>query len=444
MKLSNPLLFSLLLSIALFHTAAAATDAANPALLRIHGSNTVGSKLAPELVRLWLSSKGYTVTEIQELAPEQRRVSARNAKGETLVVEINSHGTSTAFADLAAGRADIGMASRPIKPGEVTALKSLGKLNQPNCEYVIALDGLLVIVHPNSPLRELRKDILRKIFSGEIADWAKVGAAPGKIQVYARDDQSGTYDTFAALVLNGAPLAASARRYESSNELVDAVTHDPAGIGFVGFAFGRSAKQLAIAEEGAKPIVPMPFNVGTEDYALARRLFLYVPEQPRLPLAQEFADFAVSHVAQKTVEAAGYISQMIVANSQAIADEAPQEYKELTRGAERLSLNIRFRPGYAKLDSKAARDVGRLSEFMSRPENRSRKLMLFGFAAAQETFPYMSMSLSIARADAVADYLLPHRLEPYRVRGYGQELPVADNTSNLGRDRNRRVELWIQ
>ena len=296
----------------------------------------------------------------------------------------------------------------------------------------------------NSSLRELPKATLRKIFSGEISDWAKLGAAPGKIQVYARDDKSGTYDTFAALVLNGAPLAAGARRYESSNELVDAVTHDPAGIGFVGFAYGHTAKQLAIAEDGTKPIVPAAFNVGTEDYPLSRRLFLYVPEQPRSPLAQQFVDFAVSAAAQKIVADAGYISQTIIANNQAIPDAAPQEYKELTRGAARLSLNIRFRPGYAILDSKAARDVERLSEFMARPENRSRKLMLFGFAAAQETFPYMSMSLSIARADAVADYLLPHRLEPYKVRGYGQELPVADNSSELGRHRNRRVELWIQ
>ncbi|MBI3774903.1 MAG: PstS family phosphate ABC transporter substrate-binding protein, partial [Gammaproteobacteria bacterium] len=389
MSRSNHLWFSVFLILTLFHTPVSAADSATPAVLRMHGSNTVGSKLAPELVRQWLTSKGYSVTEILDVAPEQRRVSARNNKGETLMVEINSHGTSTAFADLAADQTDIGMASRPIKPEELAVLKPLGKLNQPNCEYVIALDGLLVIVHPSSPLRELRKDMLRKIFTGEISDWAKAGGTPGKIQVYARDDKSGTYDTFSSLVLNGAPLAANARRYESSDELADAVVHDPAGIGFVGFAYGHSAKQLAIAEPGATPIVPVPFNVGTEDYALSRRLFLYLPEQPRLPLAQDFVNFAVSHAAQKTVEESGYISQAIVANNQAIADAAPQEYKELTRGAERLSLNIRFRPGYAKLDSKAVRDVERLSEFMARPENRSRKLMLFGFVAAHETFPYM-------------------------------------------------------
>lgn len=438
------LLFSILLMVSLFHSVALAAESANLGILRIHGSNTIGSKLAPELARQWLSSKGFTVTEMLDLALDEQRIAARNTKGETLVVEIHSHGSGTAFTDLAAGRADIGMASRPIKPEEIIALKSLGKLNQPECEYVVALDGLLVIVHPKSPLRELSKTTLRKIFTGEITDWAKVGAAPGKIQVYARDNNSGTYDTFVALVLNGTPLTASARRYESSNELAEAVSHDPAGIGFVGFAYGHAAKHLAIAEDGAQPIDPVAFNVGTEDYALSRRLFLYVPEQRRAPLALEFANFAASAAGQKTVQAMGFISQAIVTNNQATAKAAPAEYKELTRDAERLSLNIRFQPGYAKLDSKALRDVERLTEFMSRPENRSRKLMLFGFAAAQETFPYLSMSLSIARADAVADYLLPYRLEPYKVRGYGQELPVADNTSKLGRDRNRRVELWIQ
>lgn len=433
-----------LLANSFFDSAASAADTARPTVLRIHGSNTVGSKLAPVLVRQWLASKSYAVTGEEESALDERRMSARNEKGEALIVEIHSHGSSTAFTDLAAGRADIGMASRPIKPQELATLKSLGKLDQPCCEYVIALDGLLVIVHPNNPLREVRKETLRKIFSGEISDWAKLGAAAGKIQVYARDDRSGTYDTFAALVLNGAPLAASARRYESSDELTDAVSHDPAGIGFVGFAYGHSAKRLAIADEGATPIVPVAFNVGTEDYALSRRLFLYVPEQPQSPLARDFADYVVSHAAQKAVDESGYISQAITLKKVGSIADAPPEYKELTTGADRLSLNIRFQPNQTKLDNKAVRDVERLAEFMARPENRTRRLMLLGFTDARETFPYLAMALSVERADAVADYLIAHKLTPHKVRGYGHAIPVADDANEHGRHQNRRVELWIQ
>jgi len=116
----------------------------------------------------------------------------------------------------------------------------------------------------------------------------------------------------------------------------------------------------------------------------------------------------------------------------------------LTTGAERLSLNIRFQPNQTKLDNKAVRDVERLAEFMARPENRTRRLMLLGFTDARETFPYLAMALSVERADSVADYLIAHKLAPHKVRGYGQAIPVANDASEHGRHQNRRVELWIQ
>ena len=60
-----------------------------------------------------------------------------------------------------------------------------------------------------------------------------------------------------------------------------------------------------------------------------------------------------------------------------------------------------------------------------------------------EVIPYVSDSLSVSRADAVADYLAEKNIHPRRVRGYGEKLPVANNESMLGRYTNRRVEIWI-
>ncbi len=97
-----------------------------------------------------------------------------------------------------------------------------------------------------------------------------------------------------------------------------------------------------------------------------------------------------------------------------------------------------------KLDNKASRDISRLVEFMSRLENKSRRLMVFGFADEKETAPYLSLSFSVNRADAVADYLLQAGVEPERVRGYGHKLPVAANSTERGRNYNRRVEVWIR
>jgi outer membrane protein OmpA-like peptidoglycan-associated protein len=56
------------------------------------------------------------------------------------------------------------------------------------------------------------------------------------------------------------------------------------------------------------------------------------------------------------------------------------------------------------------------------------------------------MNLSIERAKAVADYLLSKNVrsaDRIVIRGYGAERPVADNSTEDGMRRNRRVEITI-
>lgn len=56
-----------------------------------------------------------------------------------------------------------------------------------------------------------------------------------------------------------------------------------------------------------------------------------------------------------------------------------------------------------------------------------------------------NQGLSQRRADAVADYLVMRGVSRARIAtmGYGERYPVADNTSEYGRSRNRRVEIRI-
>lgn len=413
--------------------------------LRIHGSNTVGASLMPALLDAWLVKKGYRQIDKQKTAEEEYLITASNDDGKPIEIELYAHGSSTAFKDLAAGKADLGMASRPIKDKEVKRLASLGNMRSAASEYVLALDGLSVIVHPQNPLSRIKKSRLRQIFSGEISHWSQLGIRGGRIHVYARDNKSGTYDTFKSLVLGKkAPLVKTARRYESNAKLSDDVASDRNAIGFTGLAYVRKSKALAIADEGARALKPLPFNVGTEDYALARRLFLYLPSTGQKPLLKELAQFAISAQAQAIVDKVGFVSQKISAMPHKTTPDAPEEYRQLTRDARRLSLNIRFKPGDIKLDNKAIRDIHRLAEFVKRPANHDRKIMLFGFSDHFEGLPYASFSLSISRADAVADQFVRQHIIPAVTRGYGAELPVASNVTQAGQYKNRRVEVWLK
>jgi outer membrane protein OmpA-like peptidoglycan-associated protein len=56
------------------------------------------------------------------------------------------------------------------------------------------------------------------------------------------------------------------------------------------------------------------------------------------------------------------------------------------------------------------------------------------------------MQLSTERAKAVTDYLLSKKVrtaDRIVIRGYGAEKPVADNNTEEGRKKNRRVEITI-
>jgi OOP family OmpA-OmpF porin len=52
--------------------------------------------------------------------------------------------------------------------------------------------------------------------------------------------------------------------------------------------------------------------------------------------------------------------------------------------------------------------------------------------------------LSTLRAQAVAKYLAEKGVAMDRLtaKGYGQDKPIADNTTSAGKQKNRRVELY--
>ncbi|MBD8526251.1 substrate-binding domain-containing protein [Pseudomarimonas arenosa] len=409
--------------------------------LRLHGSNTIGEALAPAMVERWLRAEGYDQIQRREIAFEEIELIGRAGSSE-LVVEIHAHGSSTGFVDVAAGRADIAMSSRPVRASDRALSQAVAGLDRAEQEIVLAMDGLALIVHPSNPLRGLSKGQIRQIFSGQLSDWSQLSAdMRGRIRVHARDDRSGTYDSFRAMVLGDADVLEGALRYESTEKLAQAVAADPLAIGFVGLSGVRGVRALEVSD-GAQALAPSVENVAVEDYPLSRRLYLYAPE-PRSPIADRFLRFAVSDQAQPLVESVGLVSQAIRRYQPRLRQDAPEEYHRLVKQAERLSLNLRFGTGMSVLDGKNVRDLDRLERFMQQPEQRGRSLILLGFSDANETLPIMALRISGDRADFVAQLLVQRGIDPARVRGLGGAAPVASNDNDLGRQRNRRVEVWL-
>lgn len=413
-------------------------------ILTLHGSNTIGAELAPALVERWLETQSYSGIHRSVAADNKTIVRGRKAGGEQVAVVIHAQGSSTGFVNLASAHADIGLSSRRIKPHEVKKLSQLGDMTSYQCEYVLGLDGIAVIVNQSNKVKALDTQSLRKLFTGEVSDWAQLGGRAGPVHVYTRDSHSGTFDTFKSLVLgDNAKLSRKARVFETNEALSEAVMNDKQSIGFVALPEVRRAHAVVLSDGEGLAIAPHSFTVATEDYVLARRLFLYVPENDANPQALAFAEFAVSEAGQRVVDSSGFVSQSILEGKVQARDGISDEYLDLLQNAKRLSLNFRFQSGKVLPDSKAQRDMDRLADYLSRPENQARGITLVGFSDSSEAMPMQSLELSMLRADAIANRLIKKGVEPKHVRGYGQVAPVASNDTVYGRGKNRRVEVWL-
>ncbi|WP_028693617.1 phosphate ABC transporter substrate-binding/OmpA family protein [Pseudomonas cremoricolorata] len=417
---------------------------ADPAQLRIQGSNTIGTALAPALVQAWLRAQGATAIEqTKGNSANEWVIRARDSTGRAQQIDIGAHGTRTGFSALAAGSADIVSASRPISDDEAHALRARGDLRAASSEQIIGLDAVAIITHPDNPLTRLSIEQLAQVFSGQVQRWEQLGVSGGEIHLYTRDERSGTFDTFNGLVLLPAqrPLASSARRFESADELAAQVEADRQAIGFSGLASVHGVRTLAIAAGDAPALLPSRALVASEDYPLARRLYFYLP-QPASSEARALVDFTQSAAGQAIVAAQGFVSQQIQALPVALHADQPPAYADLAQQARRLSVSLRFQPGSAQLDNKALRDVQRIASYLESTGKLRGRAVLVGFGDRKET-PGRAALLSRLRALAVRRELARHGVETLQVNGLGEQLPVAGNQQAQDRLRNRRVEVWV-
>lgn len=417
-------------------------------LFRLHGSNTIGETLAPELLKAFLKAEGSEDAKLMatDVAVEKELLFSLPGSEQSSRIEIHAHGSSTGFKGLDRGVADLAMASRRINDKEVEKLQSrFGNLRSRGTEHIIGMDGLAVIVNPENPLNDLSTAQLAALFSGQVKNWSAFGGGDMPVRIYARDANSGTWDSFKSMVLkkHGVELSSDAARIESSIELSDQVSKERGAIGFIGLPYILRAKALAISdEEKAQPIYPTSFTISTEDYPLVRRLYMYEPASvDAASVLHRFVSFALSEAGQDVVKKAGFISQNISQNRPALSADLPPTYRRLTQNAERLSLNFRFNSSTTILDNKAQRDLDRVVRFFE--DNPAQNVILIGFSDSIGE-PEANQRLSLLRAQAVEQALFARGINVKQVQGMGEAVPIASNLTRAGRQRNRRVEIWVR
>ncbi len=109
-----------------------------------------------------LSLNGSTsVSPVMEVLAEGYR-----AVNPQVTIDIQQTGSGAGITATLDGSCEIGMSSRALKEEELS-----GGLT----ELTIAMDGIAVIVNPENTTDDLTAEQIRRIFVGEITDWAQVG-----------------------------------------------------------------------------------------------------------------------------------------------------------------------------------------------------------------------------------------------------------------------------
>ena len=216
-------------------------------------------------------------------------------------ITVSESGSGNGAKSLVNNTCDIAAMSRPMKEGEFKAAADKGI--QP-VAHVIALDGLPILVHPSNPVQDLTVGQVRRIYLGEITNWKEVGGPDKAIVTISRDTNSGTYETFAKLVMNKQKIHKNCEYVGSNGAIRQRVQSTPAAIGYAGLGFvDKTVKALKV-----NGIPPSAETVQTGEYPVARPLFMYTNQYPKPgSTLYQFVTIHLTEDGQEMVEEIGFV-----------------------------------------------------------------------------------------------------------------------------------------
>lgn len=207
------------------------------------------------------------------------------------VIDIQGGGSSAGITATQTHSADIGMSSRALDDEE----KNLWSVE-------LARDGLVLIVNPANPVKNLTSDQIRDIYAAAITDWSQVGGTKSKINIIAREEGSGTRSAFTELLMGDKEITPKAIVQDSNGAVRQLVADDPNAIGFISMGLiTDKVKALHLDDVEATRE-----NIMNGSYKLSRQ-FLFVTNGEPSGVEKNFIDFTLSFEGQKLLSKEGLI-----------------------------------------------------------------------------------------------------------------------------------------
>lgn len=192
-------------------------------------------------------------------------------------------GQDSAVADVIVGRAEFGFISRDLKPEETNRVRSIP----------FAAVGTGLAVNPANPIAGLTKDQVRRIFTGEVTDWAQVGGPAGQIRPFLREVGSATRASFESYFFSGTPVyGTNVVEVANSGPMFGALRDFKTGVGMVTVQ-KSSVEDSSIRLIAINGVSATTKNVNSGAYPVRRPIILLLPdtESPISPRLRDFFEF---------------------------------------------------------------------------------------------------------------------------------------------------------
>lgn len=247
-----------------------------------------------------------TVAPITEALVEEYAAVQKDVR-----VSVGVSGTGGGFEKFINGETDFSNASRPMKDEEAEKLKAAGI---DYTELAIAYDGLSVVINPeNTWATELTVEQLKQLWieDGTTKKWSDIDPSwpDEEVVFYSPGADSGTFDYFDEVILDGEDLVSSATLSEDDNVLVQGVVADKNAIAFFGYSYylANENKLQVVSVNGVEPNAD---TIESGEYTpLSRPLFVYVKNKAMAEneAAYDFIKFSLEN-AGDMAESVGYVS----------------------------------------------------------------------------------------------------------------------------------------
>ena len=229
-------------------------------------------------------------TSIQPLMEQLAESYKEDGQG-TITVQGGGSGVGTK--GVIDGTLDVGMVSRKLDDNERNELDGIQ----------IALDGIVIIVNKENPIKELSLEQAKQIYTGEITNWKDVGGNNQEIAVVSREEGSGTRDGFESIVgFDTEELVANADVQNATGAVMTSVSGNSQAIGYISMgSISEEVKVLTV--EGVAASID---TIKDGTYKLQRPFILCVKKGSSR--ANKLYDFIFSDKGKQVIENHKYIA----------------------------------------------------------------------------------------------------------------------------------------